>query len=148
MQVDASDVYRFSEVMARAPKRLGDEVAKELNTGATLGITTARGFINSRSGTLAGAIRQKETASAGSLVASYSVSKGDVVYALQREYGGVIRAKKKFLVFPGRSGGLVFAKQVSQRGSQYMHRSIAVIRPRVLHGVAGAVHRVIASLGG
>ena len=148
LQIDASQITQFSAVMARAPQKLGQEVAKEINTGAKLGETAAKGNINSRSGRLAGSIKTRQLASAGSLSASYGTSKGEVIYAMQREYGGIIRAKNaKFLVFRGSNGGMVAVKQVSQKGSHYMARSLDQIRGRVMHGIAGAVQRVIASLG-
>ena len=65
-------------------------------------------------------------------------------YPFMREYGGTIVPKRaKYLVFPGRNGGLVFARSVTQTGTRYMNRSFDIVRPRFQSVVAAAVARVL-----
>lgn len=142
LQIDASQVEQFAEAAAQVPQRMGTEVAAELNKGATQGVTSARGFVNSQSGRLAAGIQQREHASPGGLVASYSVIKSSALpYPFQREYGGTILPKRFHFLRFQINGRWVLAREVHQRGSRYMRKSFDAIRPKVIQGVQSAVRR-------
>jgi len=146
--IDGSQVAGFGDRMAKAPDVMRREATKGITGLMGYGIGVARSNINSQSGKLAGGIRILQPVSVGAVITgSYGVRKSEVIYAFQREKGGTIKPKRgKYLVFPGRNGGLVFVRSVTQEGSHYMEKSSQAIQPRLRIVMQAAVSRAIASV--
>ncbi len=147
--IDGSAIEGFSAAMNRAPAVLKSEVGKGVNGVLSYGVVAARAGIHSVSGKLAGAIKILSPAAVTgvTITGAYGVRKSDVIYAMQREYGGTIRAKNApFLVFQI-DGRTIRVKQVTQTGSHYMSRSVDRIRPLFAPAISRAIERTIAASG-
>jgi len=144
--IESGEITAFAQALNAVPDVLGREFANTANALALEGIGLAQGYTPVDTGTLRNAIRMLERASVGTNVrASYGVSKADVVYALQREYGGTIRARNApYLVFEVEPGHWIATEEVHQKGSQYMGRSKSDLEKKVGPAFAAAVQRALA----
>lgn len=147
--IDGSAIEGFSAAMNHAPAVLKSEVGKGVNGVLSYGVVAARQGIHSRSGNLAGNIRILSPAAVTgvTITGAYGVRKDDVIYAFQRENGGVIRAKNgPYLVFQI-DGRTIRVKQVTQTGSHYMRNSVEKIRPLFASAINRAIERTVAAIG-
>lgn len=148
IEIDTSQIANYATVMAAKPKLLQSALKKGLDGLLGYGVQTARGFAPHKSGSLAAAIKVLQPVSVGAVITgSYGVRKTeDMPYPFMREYGGTIVPKKgQFLKFPGRNGGWIFVRSVTQTGTRYMNRSFDIVRPRLYTVAAAAVARVLGS---
>lgn len=123
INIDASEIFDFSGNMSRAGQMFEGELADTNLAVLHRGIDYAKEYAPRDEGNLAADIRILEgpTAQGG----AYGT---DMVYAWQREEGGTIYPRNgKFLVFEV-DGELVFARKVTQSGTQYMARSAEMMR--------------------
>ena len=149
IHVDTREVASFAKVMFIAPKEFQTALRRGLGSFLANSVKTAQGFAPKKTGALAAAIRILEPLSVGAEISgSFGVQKTEALpYPFMREYGGVIRpVKGKFLVFRGREGGLVFAREVTQVGSRYMGKTRDVIEPRFRKIIESAVERTLGRL--
>jgi hypothetical protein len=122
--VDVSSLTTWTSLMYRAPAVLRSEMAKRtiglLQNGAGIMRTLAPRL----TGRLAGSIGVTRSSATGGTFGT------SLVYAAQRNFGGTIRARNApYLVFPGRNGGLVRVKSVTQTGTHYLERTVVRLRP-------------------
>lgn len=144
--VDAWEVMRFARNAGLAADVLEREMARTTNALAAEGLGFAKEYAPVDGGNLSNAIHLQETASPGSLTASWGVN--EVEYAYMREFGGTIVPRNgKYLVFEI-GGQLIFAKSVTQTGTRYMNRSADSVEPLMQGAYDKAVERALAAFGG
>lgn len=139
--VDAAELIAFGRAAAAAPDRMRQELVITTQALGAEGVAMAQENAPIMDGALRNSI---QIIRSGELDVEFGTS---LIYANQREYGGTIRPKKgKYLWF--RVGGkLVRARQVTQRGSFYMRRTVSQLQPVVFLAYQRAVNRVINDLG-
>jgi|GEM_PF-2943740 len=139
-QIDAREVERFGEAMAKAPGILRSELVTTTNTLLARGVGLAADFAPVEAGTLQGSIRILEPASldGDGVSGSYGT---DLIYAKQREFGGTIHGNP-WLVFQI-NGQWVKVKSVTQKGSHYMSKSHRALWPVAQRAFSMAVDRTL-----
>jgi hypothetical protein len=145
-EIDASEIAHYAETMREKPKVLQASLKKGLDGLLGYGVQVARGFAPRVTGALHAAIKVTRPVTLGATITGEyaAVKSAAAPHVYMREFGGTIVPKRaKYLVFPGRNGGLVFAKSVTQTGVHYFSRSVEVIKPRFQGVVAAAVARAM-----
>ncbi len=139
IDIDASEIIGFGDAMAQVPGALDREMTSAGGALLAEGVSLAQGFAPVKEGTLRASIGITGRSGWGG---SYGTS---LVYAAMREYGGTIYGNP-WLVFPGRDGGLVFVRSVTQTGTRYMGRSLDALRPRARAAFAAGLQRAMAGV--
>ena len=127
IQADISDLTTWTALMYRAPAKLRAEMQKRNISLLQQGAGIMRALApRGKTGNLRGSIGvTRSSAFSGTFGTS-------LIYAAQRNFGGTIRARNApYLVFPGRNGGLVRVKSVTQSGTHYLERTVTRLRPLV-----------------
>lgn len=138
LQIEVHDLNIWVARMESAPAALRNELAKRTISLLQQGAGIMRTLAPRLTGRLAGSIGV--TRSAGTS-GTFGTS---LVYAAQRNFGGTIRARNApFLVFPGRNGGLVRVKSVTQSGTHYLERTLVKLRPLVQQEYRQAVRAAL-----
>lgn len=126
IQIEMNELNEWAARMESAPARLRTEMQKRTISLLQQGAGIMRTLAPRLTGRLAGSIGvTRSSAFSGTFGTS-------LIYAAQRNFGGTIRARNApYLVFPGRNGGLVRVKSVTQSGTHYLERTVTRLRPLV-----------------
>lgn len=138
LQIEMHDLNEWAARMESAPAALRIELSKRTISLLQQGAGIMRTLAPRLTGRLAGSIGvTRQAGTSGTFGTS-------LVYAAQRNFGGTIRARNApYLVFPGRNGGLVRVKSVTQSGTHYLERTLVKLRPLVQQEYRQAVRAAL-----
>ena len=134
--IDASDITVFGDGLSNAGGLMQNALQQANQQIITQGVAIAQGNAPRMDGILAGSIQP-----IGGVTAAGGEFGTSLIYAWMREEGGTIHGNP-FLVFPGRNGGLVFARSVTQTGTHYMARTARELQPFAMAAWGKAIERV------
>lgn len=144
--IDAQEIASLASHSAAAPGIIRDELTTSLNAAAAEGVGLAADFAPVDVGTLQGSITILEPAHGDTeIIVVYG---SNLIYAAQREWGGIIRARNgRYLVFEI-NGVTFFVEQVQQEGSHYMEQSMESLGPRLPAIIGAAIERATVRIYG
>lgn len=136
LRIDAAEITVFADALASGSAGMQAALQQANQAIVAEGVGIAQGLAPRDDGVLADSIQPM-----GGVTAEGGEFGTSLIYAWMREEGGTIYGNP-WLVFPGRHGGLVRVRQVTQSGTQYMRRTVAQLEPFAMVAWGKAIERV------